>query len=205
MSTLQVQTTPTFCDVEIDLPESMTITSAEFEYLCRQNPNLKAELSREGNLTIMSPTGGSSGWRNLEVSSVVWNWARENQSGIAFDSSTVFALPNGARRGPDVAWMKRERWDALTQDEKDGFPPLCPDFVVELRSKTDRLDRLQDKLAEFIANGAMLGFLIDPFDRCVHVYRPGVEPLVILKRESVSADPELPGLTIALGRLWGDG
>ena len=205
VSTLQVQSGPTFGEVEIKLPESMTIAAAEFEDLCLRNPELKAELSRNGDLIIMVPTGGTAGWRNLELLREIGNWARTDGSGIAFDSSTAFALPNGARRGPDAAWIRWERWDKLTDEEKDRFPPICPDFVVELRSKTDRLQTLQDKLVEFIENGVVLGLLIDPIEQFVHVYRPGAEPWIVEKPDAIEGDPELPGLTIELTRIWGDG
>ena len=176
----------------------MRFTPAEFKELCSKNRELQAELSADGNLTIMAPTGGSSGWRNSELSTDLTLWVREHSSGVAFDSSTVFQLPNGAMRGPDAAWIRSDRWEALTADEQDGFPPLCPDFVIEVRSKTDSLTKLEAKMDEYISNGALLGFLIDPIKGCAHVYRPGKAPVVLEQPDELSADPELPGLVIHL-------
>ncbi|MDA0812284.1 MAG: Uma2 family endonuclease [Verrucomicrobia bacterium] len=179
----------------------MRITPAAFKELCSRNQNLHAELSSDGKLTYMAPTGGNSGWRNSKLTHQIEAWT-ELADGIAFDSSTVFSLPNGAMRSPDAAWVRSDRWEALTAEEQDGFPPLCPEFVVELRSMTDRLASRQAKMEEFIANGAVLGFLIDPKDGCAHIYRPGTTPQSLIRPDALSGDPELPGLVIDLTRIW---
>jgi len=129
-------------------------------------------------------------------------WAKADGTGIAFSSSTGFVLPNGAERSPDLAWVRRARWEALSQDERERFPPLCPDFVGEIRSRSDRLSRLQEKMQEYIDNGARLGWLLDPLERKVHVYRPG-EPVVCLDDpETISGDPVLPGFTLHVQQLF---
>jgi len=129
-------------------------------------------------------------------------WAKADGTGIAFSSSTGFVLPNGAERSPDLAWVRRARWEALSQDERERFPPLCPDFVGEIRSRSDWLSRLQEKVQEYIDNGARLGWLLDPLERKVHVYRPG-EPVVCLDDpETISGDPVLPGFTLHVRQLF---
>ncbi len=202
MSTLVVQSTPPGMSMELELPEKIQFTKQDFEELCARNRDLNAELTSEGDLIIMTPTGGNSGWRNSEISTDLANWTRRTQSGIAFDSSTLFELPNGALRGPDASWVSRERWEALTDAERDGFPPLCPEFVLKLRSKTDRLTKVHDKMEEYMENGALLGYLIDPVAGEAHVYRPGNEPEILTKPESLAGGPEFPGLVINLQRIW---
>jgi Uma2 family endonuclease len=127
---------------------------------------------------------------------------RAHGTGIGFDSSTGFTLPNGAKRSPDVAWVRRERWEALSEEERDRFPPLCPDFVIELRSRSDPLTPLQEKMAEYIANGAQLGWLIDPGERRLYIYRPEVTPECLEQPEQVSGEPLLPGFELDLREIW---
>jgi len=172
-----------------------------FEF-CQLNRDLRIERDADGALVLMAPVGGSSSARNLELSRQLGNWAEQDGSGMAFDSSVGFILPNGAMRSPDAAWISRERWDALSPDERDRFIPLCPDFVVELRSPSDRLASLQRRLRELIRNGAQLGWLIDPRRRTVHVYRLGGDVQTLLSVSTVSADPVLRGFTLDLDRLW---
>ena len=134
----------------------------EFYEFCRLNPELSLELTSEGDLIIMPPTGGKTGKQNLKLSVRLGSWAEGDGTGEAFDSSTVFTLPNGAKRSPDLSWVRKERWNQLSEKEQEQFPPLCPDFVVELRSPSDTIRALQDKMQEYIENGAQLGWLIDP-------------------------------------------
>jgi Uma2 family endonuclease len=141
------------------------LTDRLFLRLCRANPDLRLERTATGELIIMPPAGSGSGGRNLKVAQQLANWVDASGQGVAFDSSAGFTLPNGAIRSPDASWVARDRWDALTPDEQEGFAPLCPDFVVELRSPTDRLPDLRDKMREYRAQGARLGWLIDP-KRC---------------------------------------
>src|SRR5882724_8783739 len=136
------------------------ISTEEFVELCRQNPQLRIERTSEGDLIVMAPTGGKTGNRNAKLIFAFGVWAENDGSGQFFDSSTVFSLPNGAQRMPDLSCIQNQRWEALTSDEQEQFPPLCPDFVVELRSKTDRLNTLRAKMEEYTVNGAQLGWLI---------------------------------------------
>jgi Uma2 family endonuclease len=152
----------------LEPPEVMT--DEEFFEFCRLNADWRIERTQEGELVIMPPAGGETGARNSQLTRLLGNWAESDGTGIVFDSSTGFVLPNGAKRSPDAAWLRRSRWDALKPEERRKFPPLCPDFVAELRSPTDDLDTLQAKLEEYIANGAELGWLIDPVERKVDVY-----------------------------------
>jgi Uma2 family endonuclease len=168
-----------------------------FEF-CQLNRDLRIERDADGALVLMAPAGGTSSARNLEVCRQLANWAQRDGSGIAFDSSVGFVLPNGAMRSPDASWVRRERWEALSVDQREKFPPLCPDFAVELRSASDRLPSLQRRLRELIRNGAQLGWLIDPRRRSVHVYRPGEAVHTLLAPSTISADPILPGFVLDL-------
>jgi len=174
----------------------------EFYEFCQLNPDLSLELTSEGDLIIMPPTGGKGGKRNATLGARLTTWALENKSGPAFDSSTLFTLPSGAKRSPDFAWVRNDRWESLTEDEQEKFPPLCPDFVVELRSRTDRLVNLQRKLEEYIANGAQLGWLIDPLEHRVYVYRPDTAVEHLKAPQTVSGDPVLRGLVLNLQEIW---
>ncbi len=150
----------------------------------------------------MPPTGGETGIRNFTLIGNFFNWLEKDKSGVGFDSSTVFKLPNGAKRSPDLAWAKNEKWNALSAEEKKKFPPLCPDFVVELRSPSDSLVNLQNKMKEYIENGAALGWLIDPLEKKVHVYRPDTEIEVLDNPKQVSGEPLLKGFSLNVKKLW---
>ena len=163
---------------------------------CMQNPDLDIERSAKGDWTVMAPAGGESGGRKFSITGQLYAWAQANGTGVGFDSSTGFVLPNGATRSPDASWVLRPRLATLTPEQKQRFLPLCPDFVVELRSQTDSLTALQDKIEEYLSNGARLGWLIDPIaDNRVYVYRPGVAIEEHTNPSAISADPELPGFT----------
>jgi Uma2 family endonuclease len=179
------------------------LTDREFYEFCRLNPEMRIERTSDGDLIIMPPTGGETGRTDFELTSLFGAWVKKNGTGIGFDSSTVFALPNGAKRSPDLAWVRRAQWAALTKQQQEEFPPLCPDFVVELRSRTDRLDTLKAKMQEYIANGALLGWLIDPIEKKVYVCRPGAEAACLDRPETVSGAPVLPGFELGLQDLWG--
>ena len=178
------------------------LTGLEFEQLVRDNPELRMELTAKGELILMSPTGSKTGALNFAIARLFGNWVAANGAGIGFDSSTLFMLPNGARRSPDVSWVRRERWDRLTDEEKEGFAPVCPDFVIELRSRSDNLPPLEDKMLEYIANGAQLAWLIDPLRRRVYIYRPEQETEVVEDPDTIAGDPELPGFVLHLRDLW---
>jgi Uma2 family endonuclease len=183
-------------------PVMKKMSEQEFYEFCRLNPDLSLELTSEGDLIIMPPTGGKSGRRNSKLNLRLGTWTEKDGTGQAFDSSTVFTLPNGAKRSPDFAWISNERWDALTEEEQERFPPLCPDFVVELRSRTDTLKNLRQKMEEYTANGAQLGWLIDPQERQVYVYRPGAPVEQLDDPRTVSGEPLLRGLELALREIW---
>jgi Uma2 family endonuclease len=174
----------------------------EFEQFCRDNPELKVEQTAEGEIVIMPPTGGTTGNRNFLLIGEFYRWTLRNKKGLAFDSSTIFLLPNGAKRSPDLSWVKIERWNRLTKEQQDKFPPLCPDFVVELRSKTDSLKTLQAKMQEYIENGAELGWLIDSTKRKVHVYRPNEAVEILNEPKKISGEPLLPKFTLKLNDFW---
>ena len=185
----------------VDL-RSITVTPVQFEQLCHDNPDLRMELSARGELIVMPPTGSKTGIRNSLLTSRVGQWAESDGTGVSFDSSAGFTLPDGAIRSPDASWIRRERWESLTREDQEGFAPLCPDLVIELRSPTDRLTDIKEKMAEYIENGARLGFLIDPFERRVHVYRPGKDIEIVDDAERIVGEPELPGFVLSLRDLW---
>ena len=139
--------------------QGVIVNDAQFNLLCQENPALRLELTAQKELVIMPPTGSKTGWRNSRFNSDLVVWAKQDGTGLVFDSSTLFTLPNGAKRSPDASWVKRERWEALTDAQQEGFAPLCPDFVAELRSRTDRLSDLQEKMQEYVDNGACLGMV----------------------------------------------
>lgn len=187
--------------VALDL-HSVRLTDDQFYQLCQDNDDLRLELTAEGELIIMPPTGGSTGSRNATITARVTVWAEKDGTGLSFDSSTMFILPNGAKRSPDASWVSRERWDALSEEERDKFVPLCPDFVAELRSPSDSLSFLQDKMDEYISNGAGLGFLLDPKAKRVYVYRPSKPVESLDNPQTVSGDPVLPGFVLDLKDIW---
>ena len=150
----------------------------------------------------MPPTGGETSNRNLELSFQLQAWSRQNQLGIAFDSSGGFKLPNGADRSPDASWVRRERWDALTSEQQQKFPPLCPDFVVELLSPSDSLPKTREKMQEYLENEAQLGWLIDRAQRRVEIYRPGQAVEILEDPIALSGEPILPGFILDLREIW---
>jgi Uma2 family endonuclease len=178
------------------------ITAEQFEELCRKYDELRLELTSTGELIVMPPTGLETGRRNFDLTYQLGAWSREDGTGVCFGSNAGFTLPNGAIRSPDAAWVKREKWDGLAKRQKEIFGRICPDFVVELRSPSDNLTQLYLKMFEYLENGASLGWLIDPSKRRVYVYRPNQETVVLDNRETVSADPLLPGFTLNLTELW---
>ena len=156
-----------------------------------------------GELIVNPPTGGETGYRNIKISYFLVKWVEEQGgSGIPFDSSTGFRLPNGADRSPDASWISLERWETLTQEQREGFVPLCPDFVIELRSESDSLTKLQAKMREYIDNGARLGWLINPQNRRVEIYRPGRDVEVLENPTNLSGEDLLPGFILNLRRVW---
>lgn len=183
-------------------PLMKKLSEDEFFEFCMLNKDLRIELTSAGDLIIMSPTGGKTGIRNFKLIVSFGVWSEKDGTGKGFDSSTVFSLPNGAKRSPDLAWVRNERWNRLSEKEQERFPPLCPDFVVELRSKSDSLRVLQEKMQEYIENGAQLGWLIDPFKKKVYVYRPQLAVEVFDKPLNISGEPLLRGFTLDTQSLW---
>lgn len=177
------------------------LTDEAFYELCRSNPDVKFERTATGELIVMSPTGGESGHRNADITIDLGLWNRQSQLGVTFDSSTCFKLPNGAERSPDAAWVRGDRWAALTPEQRQKFPPLAPDFVVELRSASDDLNPLQAKMQEYIENGVQLGWLINPQDQQVEIYRAGQPVEILQSPQSLSGEPVLPGFTLDLSRI----
>lgn len=183
-------------------PSQLQMNDEEFFRFCQLNPELRIERTSGGDIIVMAPTGGKTGRRNARLIAAFVNWAEKDGSGQFFDSSTEFILPNGAGRAPDLSWIRNERWLALTEKQQEQFPPLCPNFVVELRSPTDRLETLRTKMQEYAANGAELGWLIDPRERKVHIFRPGLDPEVLENPQQVSGEPLLKGFVLDVQVLW---
>lgn len=203
MTSLLIKTEPAHLELDLAfLTDSLPITNAQFYQLCLSNPDLRIERSALGEITIMPPAFSDTGNRNFKISYQVGHWAEEDGTGEAFDSSAGFTLPNGATRSPDTSWILADRWNALTPEEKASFAPIAPDFVIELRSASDTLVGLQEKMQEYIDNGVRLGLLIDRKSRRVHRYRPGQLPEILENPESVSCEPELMGFVLKMAKIW---
>jgi Uma2 family endonuclease len=181
----------------LNIPPAVNLTDEQFYQLCIANEPWQLELTQTGELIIMPPTGGESGIRNSDINIELGVWNRQTKLGKVFDSSTEFKLPSGAYRCPDAAWVKLARWQALSKEEKKRFPPLCPDFVVELRSETDSLEKLRTKMREYENNGTLLGWLIDPQTPLVEIYRYGKDVEVL--NFDVENPPRLSGEDILPG------
>lgn len=189
----------------IDLSSLMALpkmTDIQFYEFCRTNPDLRIERNANGEVIVMPPAFSDIGNRNFKISQQVGNWADEDDTGEVFDSSAGFTLPNGATRSPDTAWIRLDRWNALLPAQQASFAPIVPDFVVELRSSSDTLSGLQEKMQEYIEQGVQLGLLIDRKTRKVHVYRCNCEPKVWENPELVSCEPELPGFVLKMAKIW---
>lgn len=180
----------------------LSLSDDELFELCQRNRDLRIERTAQGEILVMSPAGGKTSDRNSELSGQLWLWARKDRTGRAFDSSGGFTLPNGAMRSPDAAWVERQRLGALPSSLQEKFLPLCPTFVIELRSPSDALASVEAKMEEYVANGARLGWLIDPIERRLHVYRPNAEVETLEEPSSVAGDPELPGFVLDLEEVW---
>jgi Uma2 family endonuclease len=193
----------------LNLNSITLLTHEQFRALCRENRDIRLELTAKGELIVMPPTGWESGRRNIKLTTRLQIWTEENGTGVAFDSSTGFILPNGSVRSPDAAWVATERIAALNPNP-DGFLPLAPDFVIELRSASDReaspkenrLKPLQDKMQEYIDNGVRLGFLLNPKDQCVEIYRAGKKIEVIQSPMELSGEDVLPGFVLNLKSIF---
>ncbi len=182
--------------------KAFEMSDDQFFEFCRLNRDLRFERTCDGKLTIMPPTGGVTGNRNFSLTGQFWSWVEQDGTGIGFDSSTGFNLPNGADRSPDVSWLRLSRWNALSSEQQEKFIPLCPDFVIELRSSSDKLQPLKDKMQEYIDNGVLLGWLIDRKNRRVYIYRPSLEVERLDNPSTIRADPVLPGFTLKMEKIW---
>ncbi|WP_322800879.1 Uma2 family endonuclease [Thermoflexus sp.] len=177
------------------------VTDEELRELSERNPGYQFERTADGRL-IVTPTGGESGRRSLKVAYQLERWNERTGLGVVFDSSTGFRLPDGSLFSPDASWVSRERWERLRPEEREGFGPLCPDVVFEVRSASQGVGELREKMGVYVANGARLGVLIDPYGRVVEVYRPGGRVERYEGVEAVSLDPELPGFVLELGPVF---
>jgi Uma2 family endonuclease len=198
MTTLLIQGAP----LAVHLPSLDTSTHEQFYEFCQANPDMRIERTAQGEVIIMPPTFSDTGNRNFRVSTQLGVWTEQDETGIGFDSNAGFTLPNGAIRSPDASWIRLDRWNALTDEQKASFAPICPDFVIELRSASDSLTTLQNKMQEYLDNGAILGLLIDRQNRTVYVYRPALALEILTNPESVSGDPELPGFILQMAKIW---
>jgi Uma2 family endonuclease len=184
--------------VTLTFPSNIHLSEEQFFELCQKNRDYRFERTASGELLIMPPTGGETGRRNIKISTQVEVWSSQNNLGVAFDSSTCFKLPNGANFSPDASWVRRERWNTLTPEQKRKFPPLCPDFVVELRSPSDSLEKLRAKMKEYLENGVQLGWLIDPETQQVEIYRPIRDVEILQSPTTLSGEDVLPGFVLNL-------
>lgn len=201
-----MSTTPTLAETPplvLRLAPVIRMSDQQFFEFCQLNRDLRIERTSQGEVVIMPPTGGETGRMNFDLAVLFGRWVQADGTGVGFDSSTGFTLPNGAKRSPDLAWVKRERWEALTQQQREAFPPLCPDFVVELRSRSDALEDVQAKMQEYLDNGTQLGWLIDPVEKKVYVYRPQAPVVCLDNPRTVPGAPVLPGFVLDVGNVWG--
>jgi Uma2 family endonuclease len=203
MTNLQIQAESVSMTVDISslltLPQ---VSDEQFYELCHRNPTLRIERNANGEVIFMPPAFSDTGNRNNQIGYQLTRWAEQEGSGEVFDSSAGFTLPSGAVRSPDTSWIKLDRWKALTDAQKASFAPICPDFVIELRSASDSLKNLQAKMQEYIENGASLGLLIDRQNRTVYCYRENGSIAVLNDPDAVNCEPELPGFTLQMAKIW---
>lgn len=182
--------------------QSIELTNEQFYQLCINNRDLRLERNADGDLVIMPPTGGKTGNRNGRLIQQLFNWSDRDGTGIAFDSSTGFKLPNGANRSPDASWIPLAKWEALTEQQKQRFLPLCPDFAIELLSPSDNLAKTQEKMKEYLDNGMVLGWLINPQQQQVEIYRQGQQVEILNIPNSLSGESLLSGFVLDLQPIW---
>ncbi|MEM7592910.1 MAG: Uma2 family endonuclease [Cyanobacteria bacterium P01_A01_bin.83] len=190
----------------ITIPKGFFVTPEQFDQLAQAEQIARMELTKDGELIVMSPTGGTAGGKNFNLYLDLGIWNRQTKLGQAFDSSTIFILSNGARRSPDVSWIRLERWNQLTQAQQDGFPPLVPDFVIELVSPSDlknqRYEDLQEKMQEYLDNGVRLGWLIEPSAKTVEIYKIGQQVEILNSPQTLSGEDILPGFVLDLSEIF---
>lgn len=188
--------------ITLNLNPVIQLTDEQFFQLCQINELIRFERNTDGTLLLMPLVGGLISNRNANITAKLGLWNRDELLGVAFSSSTGFTLPNGAVRSPDASWLKRDKWDDLTQEQKERFAPVCPDFVVELRSDSDCLQRLQNKMQEYLDNGSTLGWLIDLETQQVEIYRHNQDVEVLQSPASLSGEDILPGFVLNLEDIW---
>ena len=186
----------------LNLHNAIELTDERFEQICQSNRDLRFERTSTGELVVMSPAGSDTGRQNSGLSGQLWLWNRQVRLGVSFDSSAGFTLPNGAIRSPDTSWIKQERWDTLNASQKRKFAPICPDFIIELCSPSDRLIDVQIKMQEYLDNGALLGWLIDPESKSAQIYRQNQRVEVQNAPNSLSGEDILPGFELDLQEIW---
>ncbi|NET24770.1 Uma2 family endonuclease [Okeania sp. SIO1I7] len=189
-------------NLTIELNSVIDMTEEQFFQLCQKNPDLRFERNSQGDLIIMSPTGGETGSYNAGLISKIWIWNEQRKLGIVFDSSTGFQLPNGSNRSPDASWITIEKWNNLTPEQRTKFLPLCPDFLIELMSPSDSLPKTQEKMKEYLENGMQLGWLINPKNRQVEIYRAGKDVEILDSPEVLSGEDVLPGFILDMTIIW---
>jgi Uma2 family endonuclease len=200
MTSLLVQTPSV--PLTIHFPWITSMTVQEFYEFCLANRDLRIECTANGEVIIMPPAFSDTGNRNLKICQQLANWSDQNGTGESFDSSAGFTLANGAMRSPDASWISLQRWNALSDDQKASFAPICPDFVIELRSSSDRLNDVQEKMQEYLMNGILLGWLIDRKNRQVYIYRPNQDVEILDNPATVKGDPELLGFRLQMEKIW---
>jgi Uma2 family endonuclease len=186
----------------VKMPATVQMNDEQFFDFCQINRDLRIERTKTGEVIIMPPTGSETGNRNGDIFGQLWVWAKKDKTGITFDSSAGFTLSSGQTLSPDAAWIKLERWNALSPEEREKFAPICPDFVVELRSPSDSLKSLKEKMQEYIQEGVKLGLLIDRKPRKVYIYRPDVPEEYLDRPTTVSGEPVLPGFLLDMTEIW---
>lgn len=187
----------------VQIPSSMSMTDEQFFEFCQVNRDLRIERNKFGEILIMPPTGGKTGNRNFSIAVQLGVWAEQDGTGICFDSNTGFILSTSAERAPDASWMKLERWNTLSEEQQERFVPICPDFVVELKSPSDNFKPLQEKMQEYMQEeGIQLGWLIDRKQKKVYVYRPGIPVECLDNPVTVSGEPVLPGFVLNMSKVW---
>ncbi|MFN2412020.1 MAG: Uma2 family endonuclease [Pyrinomonadaceae bacterium] len=189
--------------MEVDLGSVRTFSDEEFLEFCRRNPDARIERDSNGEIILMAPAHTETGGMNANLSYFVTEWTRRDGTGRAFESSTGFTLPNGALRSPDASWISFRRWNALSDKERFGFAKICPDFVVELRSTSDSLSKIRAKMTEYMENGAALGWLIDPTERKVYIYKPDQQEEVLDNPAQISGEPLMKGFVLNPAEVWG--
>ncbi|ACK66058.1 protein of unknown function DUF820 [Rippkaea orientalis PCC 8801] len=188
--------------ITLNLSSVVELSDEQFETIALANQDIRLELTAQGALIIMPPTGGETGQKNLDIEGQLWLWNREQKLGKAFNSSTGFRLPNGAIRSPDASWISQEKWDNLTLEQRKTFIPLCPDFVVELVSESDSLKAIQDKMQEYLNNGLQLGWLINPKTQIVEIYRYQQKREILQSPQTLSGERILVNFVLDLRKIW---